>query len=429
MSTEQAQRLNRSCYCVGADIPSLRTWLEQDLNSRGLSQPIVATHPHLFSALPVFVAQEHATQIRNVIRAIEKVIALPAYRRAVLAEAPSVAQLAPAARGVLTSYDFHITQAGPKLIEINTNAGGVMLNAALSRAQRACCVEVEEFSREPHSAGKLETALYEMFIQEWRLARGDAPLSSVAIVDDAPEEQYLYPEFLLFQRLFESRGIAAVIAAPHELRFESGALWHGERRVDIVYNRLTDFYFADPTHSALLQAYTAEAAVVTPHPHAHALYANKRNLAVLTDREALRTIGATDETAALLLQSIPRTVTLVAGSEDRWWNDRKHWFFKPALGYGSRGSYRGDKLTRKTFAEIMKADYIAQAVVPPSERWLSNEPGQRPLKLDLRNYVYAGETLLIAARLYQGQTTNFRTPGGGFAPVYLTPASLGSYGD
>jgi hypothetical protein len=24
----------------------------------------------------------------------------------------------------------------------------------------------------------------------------------------------------------------------------------------------------------------------------------------------------------------------------------------------------------------------------------------------------------IAARLYQGQTTNFRTPGGGFAPVY-----------
>jgi len=24
----------------------------------------------------------------------------------------------------------------------------------------------------------------------------------------------------------------------------------------------------------------------------------------------------------------------------------------------------------------------------------------------------------VAARLYQGQTTNFRTPGGGFAPVY-----------
>jgi hypothetical protein len=29
---------------------------------------------------------------------------------------------------------------------------------------------------------------------------------------------------------------------------------------------------------------------------------------------------------------------------------------------------------------------------------------------------------LIAARLYQGQTTNFRTIGGGFAPVYLVHA-------
>jgi hypothetical protein len=29
----------------------------------------------------------------------------------------------------------------------------------------------------------------------------------------------------------------------------------------------------------------------------------------------------------------------------------------------------------------------------------------------------AQSVLLCAARRYQGQTTNFRTPGGGFAPV------------
>ena len=40
------------------------------------------------------------------------------------------------------------------------------------------------------------------------------------------------------------------------------------------------------------------------------------------------------------------------------------------------------------------------------------------LKLDLRNYVYAGRIQLLTSRLYQGQTTNFRTPGGGFAPVF-----------
>ena len=42
------------------------------------------------------------------------------------------------------------------------------------------------------------------------------------------------------------------------------------------------------------------------------------------------------------------------------------------------------------------------------------------MKFDLRGYAYAGESQWFAARLYQGQTTNFRTPGGGFAPVYTS---------
>ena len=40
------------------------------------------------------------------------------------------------------------------------------------------------------------------------------------------------------------------------------------------------------------------------------------------------------------------------------------------------------------------------------------------LKFDIRLYTYDGKVQWTAARLYQGQTTNFRTPGGGFAPVY-----------
>lgn len=40
------------------------------------------------------------------------------------------------------------------------------------------------------------------------------------------------------------------------------------------------------------------------------------------------------------------------------------------------------------------------------------------LKFDLRSYGYDGPVQWTAARVYQGQTTNFRTPGGGFAPVY-----------
>ena len=41
------------------------------------------------------------------------------------------------------------------------------------------------------------------------------------------------------------------------------------------------------------------------------------------------------------------------------------------------------------------------------------------LKVDVRCYAYAGRVQLVAARLWQGQTTNFRTPGGGFAKVRI----------
>jgi hypothetical protein len=91
-------------------------------------------------------------------------------------------------------------------------------------------------------------------------------------------------------------------------------------------------------------------------------------------------------------------------------------------GYGSKAAYRGDKVTKRVFEEILAGNYIAQALVPPSSRTLRVGEAPVELKLDLRNYVYAGHVQLIAARLWQGQTTNFRTPGGGFAPVLTVPA-------
>jgi hypothetical protein len=44
---------------------------------------------------------------------------------------------------------------------------------------------------------------------------------------------------------------------------------------------------------------------------------------------------------------------------------------------------------------------------------------REPRKADVRLYTYGGRVLLTSARLCQSQTTNFRTPGGGFAPVFF----------
>ena len=70
----------------------------------------------------------------------------------------------------------------------------------------------------------------------------------------------------------------------------------------MVYNRLTDFYFEAPEHAALARAYSTDATVVTPHPHSHALYANKHNLALLSDAAALSRWGIDRSIADQLLQ-------------------------------------------------------------------------------------------------------------------------------
>lgn len=71
--------------------------------------------------------------------------------------------------------------------------------------------------------------------------------------------------------------------------------------------------------------------------------------------------------------------------------------------------------------EIVACNFVAQALVPPSERLV--DVGGKPtrLKLDVRAYAYAGRIQLLAARAYVGQTTNFRTAGGGFTPVVILP--------
>jgi hypothetical protein len=72
--------------------------------------------------------------------------------------------------------------------------------------------------------------------------------------------------------------------------------------------------------------------------------------------------------------------------------------------------------------EILSGGYVAQALVSPSERQ-HQASASGALKVDIRTYVYDGHVQLLAARLYRGQTTNFRTPGGGFAPVFFLSES------
>lgn len=343
--------------------------------------------PQFFSSGAVGIPAATRQAMADIIAAIESVIALPAYQ----------------ARGAFMGYDFHLTEAGPKLIEINTNAGGGLLNAYLLAAHG----KADEGAR-------MRDEYVAMFRQEWRLERGDAPLRRIAIVDEKPAEQFLSPEFMLFKELFEEHGIAAVVCDPSELAFDGEALRHAGQPVDLIYNRLTDFALDATLNASIRVAFEQGKVVLTPNPRAHALYADKRNLMQLSDDAALVALGVDAPTRQTLLAGIPQTVTVTPEQAERFWAERKRWFFKPPAGFGSRAAYRGDKLTRRVFEEILHGGYIAQEIAPPSEHAV----GDATMKADIRCYVYDGRLQLVAARLYQGQTTNFRTPGGGFAPVF-----------
>lgn len=419
-----SERLNSKCFCITLNDDALRQSMTTALGSPALAELVEERCPYLFSARPVFISDDQTERMANVLRAVESVVALPAYRERILADAPAIARHDPGgAKGVFFGYDFHVRDNEVGLIEINTNAGGAMLNAVMAKGHHACCIDSARAATAAISSKLLEKDIVEMFFGEWRLSGRNRPLQTIAIVDAAPEEQYLYPEFLLFKQLFERHGLRAVITDPSELQLRDGVLWHQDTAIDLVYNRLTDFMLELPASAALRAAYLERTVVLTPHPQAHALYADKRNLAVFCDAELLGALGVARSTQEILLANIQHTEVVDAAHADRLWSERRRLFFKPTDGYGGRAAYRGDKITKRVWNEILAGSYVAQAIMVPGDRVIGSRESPQTLKFDIRTYAYDGQPQWTAARMYQGQTTNFRTPGGGFAPVYSLPES------
>lgn len=416
-----AESLNRGCFCRTLNVTRLRSHLESDPSLKGMMENIATTRPHLFASTVVFISYEMKQKIVATVAAIQRVVALTGYQAQALHRAPPIAQQAFGPVGACMGFDFHLGVAGPRLIEINTNAGGALLNVALARAQEQCC-EAMDWTFVPNSELEgLEETLFEMFLKEWRTQRGNGRPGRLAIVDDEPANQYLAPEFELFRELFERHGVTSSIADPLDLSWHDGKLWHADAPVDMVYNRLTDFYLDDPRHQALRHAYEAGAVVMTPDPHAHALYADKRNLIALSQDDMLAAWGASIDDRQLLKSVVPQTQLVTADRADEMWTQRRQLFFKPVAGHGAKAAYRGDKLTRRVWGEILAGQFVAQALVPPAERLIEVDGELTDLKFDIRAYTYGNLVQLLAARIYSGQTTNFRTHGGGFAPVIVVP--------
>ncbi|MFK5969376.1 MAG: hypothetical protein QM487_04545 [Candidatus Marithrix sp.] len=335
------------------------------------------------------------------VRIMHKLSQLLSYQESI--KLPNVACFKPKNSGVMMGYDFHITEQGPKLIEINTNAGGgyLVFNAAYTKN-----IELAEL--------KIKQKLLQMFNQEITLY-GKQP-SRIAIIDTEPKQQFFFPEMQKFAQMFQQNWqIATDIIDPTELEIKNNQLFLHDNKIDMIYNRHCDFYLE--TLPDIKAAYLANTVCLTPNPRVYGLLADKRRMISWSNLSNLLTLGLDDSIANFITSIVPKTYLLADLNLEEIWNDRKQWVFKPVNQFGSRGVILGGSLRKKRFESLLIHETLVQKLVKPS---LTNCKGyEKPMKTDIRIFAYRDKILGIGARLYRGQVTNFQAPESGYAPVYI----------
>ena len=216
MIDSAALALNSNCYCWPVKRKSI---IQQIVDQKAASDmaSMLFERPHYFASTTIFLAPNILSQMIESIHAIEDVIKRPKYAEAVRKRGGffegNPHQLK--TQGVFMGYDFHITEDGPRLIEINSNAGGAFIVDRIEQTVLS-------------STGNFSAKLSDMFLSEWKEAERIAPLKTIAIVDSNPHAQYHFPDMCLAKTLLENHGFTVLIADPKDLHFTEGRLCQGE---------------------------------------------------------------------------------------------------------------------------------------------------------------------------------------------------------
>ncbi len=361
---------------------------------------------HTTSPHSLTLSRNNLRQMIALVRALQRLSELPVYQESIESELIPTARFEPGNHSVMMAYDFHLSEAGPQLIEVNTNAGGLW---------PACLTQHPNASAFPEKMGD---KLLGTFIDDFALWKGDPDVKprSIAIIDEQPVGQFLYPEMRIFSELFEKAGISTFIIDPSELTAAPSGLFLNGKPVDMIYNRHCDFYLESHSMRHIRSAWLANQVCLSPNPRTYGLLGDKRRMIYWSDSARMSELFLKNKDLDLILSSVPSTRLLNSFNPQELWSSRKKWIFKPAASYASRGVYSGKKLTRKKFEELDPDTTLVQRWISPSQT--RTEHGSI-FKTDFRLFSYRDQILCVTARLYRGQVTNLQTEDGGFASVKI----------
>jgi hypothetical protein len=367
---------------------------------------------YLVSPLELRLPAAVLKNAREAVRALYHLSRKNEYQRQ-LSPLPGISNHAGNYHSVLMAYDFHTNESGDCfLVEVNTNASGFLIASLMEMTHKETAVE----NYEP--LAKLKAS----FANELKLWGKASGKPSVAISDEDIPHQKMYGEFLMYRDLFMQMGWDAELCEGRDFRIDKDRLLNAAgKKVDLVYNRLTDFYFEESEYASLKQAYVEDLACVSPNPREYWLLGDKERLIQFGSAEFMNQAQAREEEkSAIAKVIIPTFDKSNFGSEEEIWSQRKQLFFKPKRSHGGKSVYRGESVSRKVFERLMQEDILIQRYLP-AQRMPVDDPRSvlENWKFDLRCFAYEDEIQLIAARIYQGQVTNFSSSMGGFTLVRI----------
>ncbi|MDX8408442.1 MAG: hypothetical protein R8J84_00145 [Mariprofundales bacterium] len=310
-------------------------------------------------------------------------------------ELPAAAAIVPDQPSLLMGYDFHLTNDGPKLIEINNNAGGLY-----QHGQWLPQPKWSEWS------GALTQRLVEMFPPSWR---------TIAIMDEDITRQFMYPEMQGYAHLLAQDGRRVLLLSPQDILADNHGLFHEDTRIDAIYNRHTDFYLESEPLRHIRTAFEANLVALNPHPRSYALIGDKSRLADLWQPTLLERCLPANEVAAMRAL-VPPCKRMEGLDRAQLWHQRKQWVFKPAARHGGKGVVLGKSISRTRFDQIDATDTVLQQLTPPSKVTIDGIE----FKADFRLYMHGETPIALAGRIWRGQVTNFRQAGSGWTAIHIT---------